>query len=270
MVYAPRGQGKTFFAHAVAMAVAGGGRFLRWHSPQASPVLIVDGEMPAALLQHRLIKARDAASRRPPRGNVNLLASDMCEKGLPSLATQEGQNFLLERLNGEKLVIFDNISTLCGGIKENEAEAWHPVSEFALLLRRQGIASLFIHHAGKSGEQRGTSKREDNMDTVISLDPPPDSEEGEGARFCVRFTKARSFWGSEAETFDARMQENGTWETVDAMDARDRQILDLDGEGLSQRDIAREVGCAQSLVSKVLKRAREREHQKAFKGEGIT
>ena len=40
------------------------------------------------------------------------------------------------------------------------------------LERRRGMAVLLIHHAGKSGDQRGTSAREDIMDTVISLRRP--------------------------------------------------------------------------------------------------
>ena len=41
-----------------------------------------------------------------------------------------------------------------------------------LELRRRGMTVLLIHHAGKSGDQRGTSAREDIMDTVISLRRP--------------------------------------------------------------------------------------------------
>ena len=52
---------------------------------------------------------------------------------------------------------------------QNDAESWVPVAEWALELRRQGKAVLFVAHAGKSKQQRGTSKKDDVMDVVIKL-----------------------------------------------------------------------------------------------------
>jgi putative DNA primase/helicase len=43
--------------------------------------------------------------------------------------------------------------------RENEAESWSPVADWVLHLRRRGIAVILIHHGGKNGQQRGTSKR---------------------------------------------------------------------------------------------------------------
>ena len=58
--------------------------------------------------------------------------------------------------------------------RENEAEGWLPVQDWALGHRRAGRSVLFIHHAGKGGLQRGTSRREDVLDTVIGLRRPTD------------------------------------------------------------------------------------------------
>src|SRR5689334_5206622 len=54
MVYAPRGIGKTFFSLSLAYAIASGGEFLRWKAGQPRNVLIVDGEMPAAIMKERI------------------------------------------------------------------------------------------------------------------------------------------------------------------------------------------------------------------------
>lgn len=54
---------------------------------------------------------------------------------------------------------------------------------------------MFIHHAGKSGAQRGTSKREDVLDTVVALKRPGDYVTSQGARFEVHFEKARGIFG---------------------------------------------------------------------------
>ncbi len=114
---------------------------------------------------------------------------------------------------------------------------------------------LFVHHAGKGGEQRGTSKREDIMDTVVKLSRPPDYKPSEGARFIVEFTKSRGFSGPEAEPFEAQLRD-GVWSMKSVEDVRTAQILELHGEGLNQRDIAAEVGCSAATVNRVIKRAK--------------
>ena len=37
--------------------------------------------------------------------------------------------------------------------------------------RRAGRSVLFMHHAGKGGQQRGTSKREDALDVALPFGP---------------------------------------------------------------------------------------------------
>ena len=57
--------------------------------------------------------------------------------------------------------------------------------------RTQGKSIIFIHHAGKDGEQSGTAKQEDILDTVISLKKQEDAEASHGAKFEIHFEKAR-------------------------------------------------------------------------------
>jgi putative DNA primase/helicase len=88
---------------------------------------------------------------------------------------------------------------LCRGGKENESESWAPIQEWILSLRRRGISVLFVHHAGKGGAQRGTSKREDVLDTVIVLRHPDNYSPSDGARFEVHLDKARGVYGEQAQ-----------------------------------------------------------------------
>ena len=70
--------------------------------------------------------------------------------------------------------------------------------QFKLLvcaLYLMGISVLFIHHAGKGGQQRGTSRREDVLDTVIAMRKPADFNPGDGAYFEIHFEKARGLYG---------------------------------------------------------------------------
>ena len=54
-------------------------------------------------------------------------------------------------------------------MRENEADSWGPVQAWCLRQRAAGKSVLLIHHAGKGGGQRGTSRKEDVLDTVMSL-----------------------------------------------------------------------------------------------------
>ena len=74
-------------------------------------------------------------------------------------------------------------------------------------VRRSGIAVLFIHHAGTNGRQRGTSRREDALDTVIALRRPEDYSLEHGARFEIHFEKLRNrVDGAGAVPFEAGLE----------------------------------------------------------------
>jgi putative DNA primase/helicase len=55
------------------------------------------------------------------------------------------------------------------GLRENDSDAWSPIQQWLLQLRRRGLAVLIVHHAGKTGGQRGTSRREDVLDSSFCL-----------------------------------------------------------------------------------------------------
>lgn len=256
MLHAPRGVGKTQMSLGVAYAVASGGAFLRWRAPRPRKVLFVDGEMPAIALQERIARIADRADGEPPGADYfRLIASDLHADGLPDLATAEGQDALRPSLADAELIVLDNLSTLCRTGRENEAESWGAVQGFLLGLRREGRAVLLIHHAGKGGAQRGTSRREDVLDTVIGLKRPDDFRASEGARFQISFEKSRGFMGKDADTFEAALDSvTGEWTTRDLEDVRDARIIDLTRDGLSQKEIADELGVHKSTVSRAVAR----------------
>ena len=132
---------------------------------------------------------------------------------MPDLSTKEGRSSLEGWIHDSDLIIIDNESTLFRSGVENEAESWRPVQDWALELRRRGKSVLFIHHAGKGGQQRGTSKREDTLDTVILLKHPQGYCSDQGAHFEVNFEKTRHFAGEDAAPFRVHLseQEDGLW-----------------------------------------------------------
>lgn len=258
LLFAPRGIGKTHFGLGVAYAVATGGSFLKWSAPRPRRVLLLDGEMPAATLQERLADIMQHSMIDPPdEGYVRLLASDLCEFGMPDLATREGQAEISPLIGDAELIVVDNLSTICRSGKENESESWAIVQAWALEQRRAGRSVLFIHHAGKGGEQRGTSKREDVMDSVVKLSRPDDYEASEGARFIVAFTKSRGFTGPQADPFEAMLRE-GLWSTKDLQDAQAEQAFQLSQDGLTQRQIAVEMNVSLAKANRLIARHKEK------------
>jgi putative DNA primase/helicase len=135
-----------------------------------------------------------------------VLAADNTENGL-SISSEEGQRAIDPLLSDVDLVIFDNLSTLCTNGSESAGDAWAPMQNWLLKLRRRGIAVLLVHHAGTNGRQRGTSRREDALDTVIGLAQPEDYSPEQGARFEVHFEKLRNrIDGDGAVAFGAKLE----------------------------------------------------------------
>jgi len=255
MVAAPRGIGKTHVALNVAYAVASGGSFLRWKAVTPRPVLYIDGEMPAVALQERLARIAKHADMAPTPDALALMAADLGEFGVPDLSTPEAQAALMPLLAPYDLVVMDNLSTLCRSGRENEAESWGAVQGFLLALRRAGKSALLIHHTGKNGAQRGTSKREDVLDSVLLLKQPDDYDASQGARFIVTFDKHRGFFGDDAKAFEAALDPlSGLWTVTEATASRDAEIREMKEQGFSLRDIGQELGVNASTVSRALKR----------------
>ncbi len=260
MAHSWRGTGKTWFALGVAYAVASGGRFLNWTAPTPHRVIYLDGEMPAVMLKERIaniIKGADQAW--PDADYLRFIVGDLTEHGIPDLARKDGQAAIAEHLEGVDLVVIDNLSTLFRGIRENEGDDWQPVQDWLLRLRRAEKSVLVVHHSGKGSTQRGTSKKEDVLDSVLALRRPGDYSADQGARFEVHFEKSRGLCGLDARPFEAMLDlRDGAarWATKTLDESLDERMIKLDGDGYTQREIADAVGVSVGKVNKVLQRSR--------------
>src|SRR6516225_9680300 len=190
MLYAPRGLGKSWLALSIGLTVASGQPLLRWIPPRQRNVLYVDGEMPLVSLQDRLKAISAGFGRDIPNDAFRILAADQIEGGI-NLSVVAGQQSLDPLLKDIDLVVLDNLSTLCTTTSESASDAWVPIQNWLLKLRRKGLSVLLVHHAGTNGRQRGTSRREDALDTVIALRRPENYSREQGARFQVHFEKLR-------------------------------------------------------------------------------
>ena len=262
MVYASRGVGKTYFALHVACAVATGKTLMGWTVDRPCSVLYIDGEMPATDMQERLEEMVSTCDYTLNGNNIYFYTNDEQDEDseLFNLTDSFWQDQLEKALNmmpEVKLIIVDNIATVCRGMRESDNNDWQEfIQPWALRMRKQGRTVLFIHHTGKNGEQRGGSGKEDVLDTSIQLKHPSDYEPEQGARFEVHFKKNRGFSGDAAKPILAQMSD-GFFETQPLEIDQEKRIADMVKEGASTRVIAEELGMSQSTASRKVRAVKD-------------
>jgi hypothetical protein len=261
MIHARPGVGKTHLSFGIAYAVASGSEFLGWQAEKPRGVLLIDGEMPAPAAQERfsrvvLMNNKDLAAK------LLFLTPDMQPLGImPDLGTKEGQAEVNALITDDiDLVIVDNLSCLVRTGKENDGDSWQPVQSWALSLRAKGKSVLFIHHQGKTGSQRGSSKKEDVLDTVISLKRPDDYIATQGSRFVLTYEKSRGFHGNDAKPFEAHLatnkENNPCWVISDVEASTADKIIAMLNDGMSQKEIAEDLGLNKSTVYRHVQKAK--------------
>lgn len=124
-----------------------------------------------------------------------------------------------------------------------------------LQFRRHKIAVIIVHHAGRNGEARGTSKRENAAFWVMALDDAKKHADGKsGARFISRFTKPSRNTQEEVPAYEWRITaEVGTgkisvtYKLVQSLDVF-RKLID---DGVTESGhLAQEVQVSPGTVSK--------------------
>ncbi len=295
MVHAPRGKGKSWFIYALGLSIASGGKALcDWEVPTPRKVLLVDGEMSTHWLQQRgtrlalgcgaaslspdlltieeyqdfldpnaLVptKARagilDQLSEIPLRVLSNTYGHRVCQGGIPDLDTAEGRKFIEDQLGDAQVLILDNLSSLFRSGEENEAAAWAEAGAWLIRLRAQGLMVVLVHHSGKSGDQRGTSRREDPMDVILKLEEPEDFDDENGCQLIATLTKARHLSGATAgkRRLDLKPTQGGglwfDWRFV--AESQKAEALELYKNGKSFREIAKVIGSSKSTVARWVK-----------------
>lgn len=271
MVYAKRGVGKTWFVLELAKSLTLGKKFFAWDVPEPVPVLLIDGEMPIADMKQRIQQLfgsstpdefRILASERlyteeltlkinksEDQGRIDTMLSVLEKKGKPP-----------------KVIIFDNLSSLTAGIEENSNSDLDDLSQWLITLRHRGYAIIEVHHSGKSGDQRGASRREDLLDTSIALEAPPDMEASNGACFDIIFSKTRGR-RPNPDTVNVKLTtlEHGNLEwTVSSTKKEERwgEILDwIEKETPKiQREIAEHFNVSTQAISKHIGKLRKRRY----------
>ncbi|MDF1785962.1 MAG: AAA family ATPase [Verrucomicrobiales bacterium] len=256
IIFAPRGLGKTWQFMAMAQAMSANKKFGPWAAGgDKCKVLYVDGEMPLALT-----KARDRGLTKS--GNLHYLHHDVIfekfAKAL-NLARQEHREAIRDMVASEgiNVLFLDNFSTLASGLQENDAREWEGLGNWFLELRHLKITVILVHHAGRNGQMRGTSKREDMAAWILSLTSDSDAAD-EGAKFVSHFSKRPRVladnlydYSWQYTTDEETKKVSIYWEKAQSSD-RFRALITA---GVSRNnELAEELGVTAGTVSKLAKR----------------
>jgi len=276
MLFAVRGVGKTWLGLFLALCLTRGEDFLCWAVPKPRKVLLVDGEMPVERLQFRLraLSGGEAISdslrvisvaemwQHDQSLTINEETDqERIEKMLAALEAQDAQ---------PDLIIFDNLSSLMAGVDENSNSELDTFLRWLIKLRARGYAVLLVHHAGKAGTQRGASRREDLLDTVIELkakDRLP-GQPSSGACFEIQFSKLRGN-RPKPDRLCVALTQTGSgrveWTVEEGQDipAYLRVLREIHrGKHETQKSIADALGISKQAVSEHIKTARAKGYLK--------
>jgi len=281
-IYSARGVGKTMLGVILSVALtresynAEENDIGPWRVDRPCGVLYVDGEMLLYDLKDRTLRL--AAPRGPERAAspLAILSSDKFA-GSGASADLSGINItkaewrdtiysILVEHPRIKVLILDNLSALMPGVDENSKQDWDPVNQWLLTIRRLGVASIFMHHAGKGNQQRGTSAREDALDTVIKLTRPTGHKYGDMCSFNVRFEKQRhlpSGAASATRSFSlslVQVDEEGNlaWRESETR-TTDKKTLAMAGifDGMPTQEAMERSGLSASRMSQLRKEMRD-------------
>jgi hypothetical protein len=272
MVYARRGVGKTWFGLHLALCLANGVDFFTWPVTKPRRVLLVDGEMTVGYLNFRL-KALVGEGKPPP--NLHILPVAKMWSNNDSLTINKPadqsriEQYLSEMEAANKrpdLIVFDNLSALMVGIDENDNSELDVFLRWLIKLRSLGYAVLFVHHAGKDGNQRGASRREDVLDTSIELveQTSIDLNAADSACFKIRFPKLRGEHPNPLTLVVALAKDEAgklNWHIGqdEKFPAYMKTLWQLDKlKPKTQAELAKHLGISKQAVGKQLQIAREK------------
>lgn len=255
LIYGPAGVGKSFLALGLALAAAGGGSFLGWTAPRPHNVLYLDGEMSPEAVAGRL------RLFGPPPPSLRLWLAAEQEGPRLDLSTLDGVLRLSKSWGEVDLVIIDSLSSLAGGVLQQDTERWHEMRYFLGLQQRFGRSVVMVHHANREGALRGISRRADAMDVIMALRRPRDWQPADGARFELRLEKARHQSGAELAPIEAQLcaDANGIahWQWHRGESTALRRAAPLLQQGMSAEAVAKAIGVSARTAYRLRRRARE-------------
>lgn len=257
MLVAARGTGKSTLVLALALSMGYGVSFLGNKPYKPRRVVILDGEMDLHTMKERLNEQAKALGVVTDNTHMKFISPELFDGIMPSLSTEEGQREIDEVLGSKWDVLFiDNYSAFSENGRE-DGDSWMPWIRWMLEHKRAGRTVIVIHHAGKNGQQRGTSKHEDALDFSIALKPVPDAEHDGNLRFIFDWKKSRHLPSNKTRPFlvtYSKTHEGHRWirGEVDDADTNKVDARKLLADGMTQTEIAAKLKVHKSTISRWL------------------
>ena len=262
-LFAPRGAGKSWMAMLIAQAVADGLPLGQWSAGEAPrPVIYFDAEMNLADVQERSCKLGIHSPNFQWLSNERLFLTSGQGVNIASPVHQAGLSAMLP---DGCFFIIDNLSTAQLGMGENDNDSFDAVRDWLLSLRHRHITVMIVHHAGRNGAMRGSSRREDMAHWVISLKDATDTDATVKA-FITSFDppggKVRNCQAREVPALKWTLKDEGETFTLGCqIETGADAMLQHIREGVtSATDLAELLGVATGTVSKLAKRLIEAGH----------
>ena len=278
IIHGSPGHGKSLLTQIMAVCLAAGYDFGHYPITKPQKVMLVDAEMPPVSLQQRfadmmiLFDGEIQKEELIKRVNQNLIIishHDQAE-GLTPLNTNDGKEWFYNAIDDidPDFIILDNLLTLMQFDDANSSEEWvREVNPLLLKMRQQDRSVWFVHHSGKSGKQLGSMAKEVILDCVIRIELQGiDEDDDEGilgldtnlheSKFKWTFEKTRHFYGQHAYPVLWKYSNGILTKDKTAKESRVEMVAQMKNEGLSNRQIAKELKVSPGTVDNDVKTAK--------------
>ena len=265
--------GKTVFGLSLAMHMCSGHDFLGWTCDKTIPTFYLESELPGAIIreikdtvklgmldrnitfdhqnhfglnQDNLIDAGfkyGFSAIAVAKAHGKDAAKDYGRRGREMI---ENQLHKIEKQTGKKPFYFLDNMTKLSTIDENKAQDWTPFLNWGTDLKHKGFSGMFVHHANKNKEGKGSSGSSAIgrlLDTSIQLtklegDYRFPMKGKKNLQSSIEFDKSRGFGGSEwAKKRIITMSEQGEWKHYPYLKQISFVILGLANQGYTQEQI---------------------------------
>ncbi len=265
-IFAPRGMGKSMIATWMAMEIATGADMLwgghrgaggHWPVSRRFRQLYVYGEMDESEVQSRARTfARMKGTDVPTDEQLGTMCMDYQKGWRPKISSARDRRFIEDRLfgGGYEGLWLDNLSTLWPSSSEAEGERDAILADWYADLNQRGIWVIWLHHAGKSGQQRGGSAKEDMLSFVLKLSTPGNYKQCEQLRVECHVDKHRhkSISPTSLSPFEIQLTRDAhgspAWVTRPAKEAQRKAAFEMFKNEMPTMLVAQDLGISRATA----------------------
>lgn len=247
LIYGPRGVAKSRFSWKLVHTMAAGGLFLNHGCEGGVKVGIADGELGLTACQSRFLEIEQTSPFSVQGDNFKFFSYEQCNPqimwNLSDPSDQAKYDYVFKDCG---VIVIDNLLSCSRAMsnRDSDFDQWQRIQSWAFKQRSAGKTIIFIHHTAKSGDQFGTSTKENCMDLVVSLKAGRDPFSVTGAQFELHYTKYRDVLASDVPPLSVacvKTEDGSFWNWSPLSQSLEDKLLALKAAGLSKRDAAKEL-----------------------------